>query len=218
MVEHRIKRFADLHELLDGSSRFTIYRGQTNADWDLIPKAGRDPYSKIDDKGGLDYFKSNALPFLDRVPTNDWEWLALAQHHGVPTRLLDWTTNPMIAAFFAVVESFKTDAAIFKFTYEDSANTDKNPFEFKTVTVYKPNAVTRRIVAQQGLFTIHPKPQDAFSKSPAKGSLEKIIVTSAYRERLRHELHQYGYSYLSVFQDIQGLASYIDWRWVNRRE
>jgi hypothetical protein len=217
MKEYRIKTFSDLHELLESSERFTIYRGQSNADWELVPKAGREPFNQINDKSAIEYFKDNSLPFLDITPENNWEWLAFAQHHGVPTRLLDWTKNPMIAVFFAVAFDEDCDAAVFKFKYNNYALTEKeDPFDFKSVTVYRPRSITKRIIAQQGLFTIHPIPSKSFSKAPAKGTLEKIVIDKEYRKKLKFELHRYGYNHFSVFQDLQGLSEYIEWRWINR--
>ncbi|WP_228236097.1 FRG domain-containing protein [Allomuricauda sp. M10] len=216
MKEFKINKFGDLHDLLESSNRSTIYRGQSNADWELLPKAGREPFNKVSDKSAIEYFKDNSLPFLSIKPENNWEWLAFAQHHGVPTRLLDWTQNPMIAVFFAVANDADYDAAVYKFQYENYAITDKDPFEFKSVTVYKPRSITKRIIAQQGLFTIHPNPSKSFSKAPAKGALEKIIIDRKYRKKLKFELHRYGYNHFSVYQDLQGLSEYIEWRWINR--
>ncbi|MDC7788488.1 FRG domain-containing protein [Rhodoplanes sp. TEM] len=70
-----------------------LFRGVPSVRHTLVPSVGRRregcSYSIGLEEALLDQFKREALPFLDHRPTTEWEWLALAQHHGVPTRLLD---------------------------------------------------------------------------------------------------------------------------------
>ena len=76
-----------------------IYRGVTSSKYKLIPKVGgRHRGGKILEPKGeryiLSLFKQRAIAHLHRTPSDDWEWLAIAQHHGFPAlSLLRMSSN-----------------------------------------------------------------------------------------------------------------------------
>src|SRR4051794_7362217 len=110
MDELRVSGLSEFHEVITqnhGEWRRWFYRGHANPKYELVPSAGRPPLADKDDRRILEAWKRHALPYLD--PTlremNNWDYLAIAQHHGLVTRLLDWTFNALAAAFFALVKS-----------------------------------------------------------------------------------------------------------------
>ncbi|WP_171393668.1 type I restriction-modification system subunit M [Vibrio mediterranei] len=106
----RLKSFTHYHsEVQKLNAEHTVYRGIKDEDFKLEPSIMRLGYTDEDElikaeKRLFKAFKQQALPHLEYTPKNDWEWLALAQHHGLPTRLLDWSKNPLIALYFAIEE------------------------------------------------------------------------------------------------------------------
>lgn len=84
-----------------------VYRGSSEAAYPLLTSLDRlggvdPPHTKADlEEHILRNFVRYSRPYMGNEAVNDWEHLVAAQHHGVPTRLLDWTYSPLIAAFFA---------------------------------------------------------------------------------------------------------------------
>jgi hypothetical protein len=93
--------FAELHERLSRFGEGWIFRGHAEANWELKPKAGRPPFLGRE-KELFDACKLRAIEHLPSHMISTWDLLAIAQHHGLVTRLLDWTTTPLNAAYFAV--------------------------------------------------------------------------------------------------------------------
>lgn len=214
-ADTHIKAFDDLHNAVQGQERKNeIYRGVPRRSYKLIPDIGR--YKKFDasniedaEKTILRLFKEQALPYLGFRPQTEWEWLAIARHHGLPTRLLDWSRNPLVAAYFAVEDESDEDSVIYAYeshTYLRTENIE-DPFERETVGKFVPTHVTRRITAQVGVFTIHPKPKEPFD-SP---EIRQLIIKKNFRKPLKKILYRYGIHRASLFPDLDGLARHIKW-------
>ncbi|MCP5046157.1 MAG: FRG domain-containing protein [bacterium] len=140
MKTPKIKSWAELQEVLfnvswePGTGRFTNYscfRGVSDKDYDMSHSLLRlwknDP--RINDmlhnieRSLLRNFKKHSQSLRTNIHSI-WEWLSIAQHHRLPTRLLDWTFSPYVAMHFATadMDKFETDGAIW---YVDLNETEK---------------------------------------------------------------------------------------------
>jgi hypothetical protein len=88
-----------------------VYRGEGDARWPLLTSLDKlggtcPPHTKADlEEHILRNFTRYSRPYFNQPPANDWEVMVAAQHHGLPTRLLDWTYSPLVAAHFATLNS-----------------------------------------------------------------------------------------------------------------
>ena len=103
-----------------GSEQFRlsrwVFRGQSNADWPFQPSLERfanlireRPQSV--EAYGLTEFRRHAHHYTTVTPSDTLEWLALLRHHSAPSRLLDFTKSPYVAAFFATAEAASNEGA-----------------------------------------------------------------------------------------------------------
>lgn len=216
MKEIVIQTFTELHEIIDRyEARIVIYRGMNSVKYPLIPKIGRivPPKSigarEANEKEILRLFKERALRFLDFIPTSNWDWLALGQQHGLPTRLLDWTNNPLVACYFAVEEPSQDDSVIYAYQNESYINVEQSPepFRYRDVGKFIPRHLSPRITSQGGLFTIHPRPYEPFESD----DMEKIIIPRHSRSELKKTLNKYGVDRFSLFPSLDGLSAHIEW-------
>jgi hypothetical protein len=91
-------------QVAKGNKTDLPFRGQP-CDMPLLPRLNRDPVrgrlAKLE-RLILKNFERTSPPFLEFQPKDEWDLVALAQHHGLPTRLLDWTYSALAPLWFAV--------------------------------------------------------------------------------------------------------------------
>jgi hypothetical protein len=147
--------------------------------------------------------------------TDEWMVLWLAQHHGVPTRLLDWTRSPLVATYFAVESDARHDAAVWVIWGFDSPSEPSppaSPFDVTTVMKVWPFAITPRVQAQSSVFTVHPDGRDVRHYLKPNHRVQKFIIDKNDRARFRRQLDFLGVNRSTIFPDLDGLGTWLRWR------
>jgi hypothetical protein len=216
--ERRIESIDDFLGFLRDHSKYKVvlYRGQ-QCDWPLVPKIARNQLPEDDaEVAMLEDFKTQSVPLVKVAPASDWDWLALAQHHGMATRLLDWTDNPLVALWFAVRKPpvGDRDGAVWVLVPEDKhRKRTHSPFEVPTIVAFQPTPVSPRIKVQSGWLTTQPLQGDCRMDAmpQVKNVLTKLVIPANSFWTLRFALDQLGNNASVLFPDLDGLCEHINW-------
>jgi FRG domain len=214
-----------------------IFRGvKDSVQHKLIPSVGRlRDYESVNlnelvnhEKQILSLFRHRSYGELSKIPHNDWTWLALAQQHGLPTRLLDWTYSPLVAVFFATEPELNFDRTIRDLPenggaiyvlhdcgFLDAYDTLKDPFEIDDHEIVYAPVITNRIAGQGGMFTIHRDPRIEFQidfegkETNSPRWIHKLEFTKNTAQEIQKSLYFLGIRKGGIYPDLDGFSSDI---------
>ncbi|OZI05670.1 hypothetical protein BWI93_24890 [Siphonobacter sp. BAB-5385] len=204
-----------------------LFRGQT-FDHPLLPKICR-----LKAKGDIlqveqtllqEFKRTNPLLIEPHRPMDDWDYLTLGQHFTLPTRLLDWSNNALTALWFATGESLVASSYsvvwILMAQEEDfAANLETmHPFDVPQTKLVRPRIIKQRINNQSGVFSVASS-QELLTKqymNEIDSYTEKLIkvkIPSTCLKQIRTDLDTLGVNAFSIFPELEGLCTYLQWRY-----
>ena len=240
-----IRSWSEFEEIVGKHSyRGWVYRGQVDATWPLksslfrayeevekITKENTGKKKKINRDGheriALQRFVNNAHLYSNNLPPKErpLEWFAIMQHYGAPTRLLDFTFSPYVAAYFAI-ENGSDDSAIYCLKHSLFRQVDKDLYDnlnelyekildedSDVIYVYEPEFSTERLMIQQGLFLIPGTNDDSheeivlqYGKAISDKHCFKLIIPKRLRSTVLKQLRKMNMTASNLFPGLDGFC------------
>ena len=216
------------------------FRGHSVAGWKLVPGVYRSGFKAETEADRLRLEQHLTQDFriqssgLRHGRNSEAEIYFLQQHYKMPTRLLDWSTSPLSALYFAVVadptadgellwmDAYRLDAQAIPKSDFHGIGSQRHPyftnalkpiFNFGKVSDFpeyifavRPDYMDTRVNSQSSCFTFHvPNRPELTQKENDR--LRRLRIPAASKTRLTSELRLLGIDHFSVFGDLEGLAS-----------
>jgi hypothetical protein len=195
-----------------------IYRGQASRS-ELLPKLFRDrqrepkALKELGDRLLAD-FQARSPYLLPSIPYYQFDWLSLAQHYGLPTCLLDWTANSLMALFFALDDPAPRRPTVWVYSVTQEQLHGR---VVENINIVQPGRHSHRVAVQAGWHTVHhlegldddlqirPLSQMAFHS-------ERLTEVSIHRDKansIRGELKEMGIDHVTVYADLTSVCRAI---------
>jgi hypothetical protein len=234
MERKDIKSFKEyleiIDELTDAKHEILLFRGQSDNSPLLPSIARKDPKKDTTniEKEMLQELRRRTQLTIKTPLSDSWELLIYAQHFGMKTRLLDWTSNPLTALWFACSNEYKltTDSYVYIFTADSSflinVKSKETPFATSKTRILRPSLNNERIIAQAGWFTAHKYSKSAkcFVKLETNTDLRDKLIQIKIPSRLKIEMLQrlsiFGINSETLFPDITGVCNHLNWMYTNK--
>ena len=138
---------------------------------------------------------------------------------------MDWSTNPLIALFFAVESCTESDGCVYVFTPTYVLDSQIESLEtLNIVCNYDPPPLDNRILAQQGVFTYHPHANEELKPGrlpsnigkanpfPHESDLVRFKIPAECKRSIKRQLNRIGINRKYLFADLDGLSAYTNWK------
>lgn len=216
--------FDEWVSIVSNGSNTAVYRGQRKY-WPLLPTISRDndpaKLLSLEDKI-LKLFKKEGRGCLHLIPKTDWDWLVVGQHHGLPTRVLDWSYNPYVALWFALKKYSRNDSEpevwILKPKDEDIIESLENsrPFQGTKTKLFNTEFRIPRIKQQEGCFVLFKYVEkNCIGFVPLEKNqrlrtrIERIRLAKYAAPEMLNEIEQKGFNESKLFPNIDDVSKSI---------